>query len=127
MRDDDPIDDIFNEIERMMNQMFGGDAEFRFEHTSGQHTGTHDVHMDIHETEEQLRVIADIPGVEKDDIDLKCDGTTLMLDAEGAERAYREQVSLPTPVDEHSAAASYNNGILEVTFERQDESTSIDI
>jgi HSP20 family protein len=37
-------------------------------------------------------------------------------------------VSLPVAVDEHSASATYNNGILEVTFDPAEEtSTSIDI
>lgn len=127
-RDDDPFDEFFNEIERMMNEMFGGNAEFRFEHHSGGYSdSTHDVHLDVHESEEELRVIADIPGVTQDDIELKCDGKTLMLQAEGPERRYDEQLTLPTSVDEHSASASYNNGVLEVVFERIDDSTSIDI
>lgn len=128
MRDDDPFDEFFNEIERMMNEVFGGNAEFRFEHNAGpQSTTSHDVHLDIHETDDELRVIADIPGVTQDDIELKCDGKTLMLDAEGSDRSYSERVSLPTPVDEHSANATYNNGVLEVVFDRVDDSTTIDL
>lgn len=129
MRDEDPFDDLFDEIERMMNEMFSGNAEFRFEHDSSGSSsgGTHDVHLDVHETDEELRVVADIPGVNKDDIELKCDGQTLMLDASGEERRYSERVSLPARVDEHSASASYNNGVLEVVFDRVDDSTSIDI
>lgn len=128
MRDDDPFDEFFNEIERMMNEVFGANAEFRFEHNAGgQSTMSPDVHLDIHETEENLRIVADVPGVNQDDIDLKCDGTTLMLDAEGGDRTYSERVSLPAPVDERSADATYNNGVLEVVFDRTDDSTTIDI
>ena len=128
MRDDDPFDEFFNEIERMMNEVFGGNAEFRFEHNAGNHpTTNHDVHLDTHETDDELRVVADIPGIKQDDIDLKCDGKTLMLDAEGSDRSYSERITLPAPVDEHSANATYNNGVLEVVFERTDDSTTIDI
>ena len=131
MRDDDrddPFDDFFDEIERMMNEMMGGNAEFHFEHSSSPSTDDgHDVHMDLHETDDEIRVVADIPGVEKDDIDLKCDGSTLTLQASGSDRRYSEHVELPARVDEHSASATYNNGILEVTFDRTDDSTSIDI
>lgn len=127
-RDDDPFDEFFDEIERMMNEMFGGNAHFHFEHNSGGlPDSTHDVHMDVHESEDELRVVADIPGVDQDDIELKCDGETLMLSATGTDRSYNEQFSLPVHVDEHSASATYNNGILEVTFERLDDTTSIDI
>ncbi|PSQ57341.1 MAG: Hsp20/alpha crystallin family protein [Halobacteriales archaeon SW_9_67_25] len=134
MRDDDredPFDEFFEEIERMMNDMMGGNAEFRFERASG---GGGDaaadrsaVHYDIHETDETVRVVADVPGVEKSDIDLKCDGTTLSLRAGSDGRDYSERVELPARVDEHSADATYNNGVLEVAFDRADDSTSIDI
>ncbi|MFT4923862.1 MAG: HSP20 family protein, partial [Haloarculaceae archaeon] len=36
MRDDDrddPFDEFFEEIERMMNEMMSGNAEFHFEHS----------------------------------------------------------------------------------------------
>lgn len=128
MSRDDPFDEFFNEIERMMNEMLGGNAQFHFEHSTGDVSGsTHDVHLDVHESEEDLRVIADIPGVTREDIELKCDGKTLMMSASGEDRQYSEQISLPATVDEHSASASYNNGVLEVVFERDDETTSIDI
>ncbi len=129
MNRDDPFDEFFDEIERMMNDMFRGNAEFHFEHNAAPQPtgGGAEVHLDIHETGDSVRVIADIPGVEKEHIDLQCDGQTLMLEASGAERTYSERISLPTRVDEHSAQATYNNGILEVTFDRVDSSTSIDI
>jgi HSP20 family protein len=130
---DDPFDEFFDEIERMMNDMMGGAGEFRIDHSSsfgedhGGRSGA-DVHFDVHETDDELRVVADLPGVEKDAIDLRCDGETLTIDAEGAGREYHERVSFPVPVDEHSADASYNNGVLEVSFDRRDDgSTSIDV
>ena len=131
MRDDerdDPFDEFISEIERMMNEMMGGEASFHFEQRSESNLEPgQDVHVDVHESAEEVRVIADIPGVSKEDIDLKCDGRTLHLDAASDTREYRERVSLPSPVDEHSASATYNNGVLEVVFERDSESTSIDI
>jgi len=132
MRDDDrddPFDEFINEIERMMNEMMGSDTNVHFEQrerSSAVESGP-EVHMDIHESDDSVRVVADIPGVNKEDIELKCDGRTLHLNAAGDGREYREQVSLPTPVDEHSAQATYNNGVLEVVFDRDSESTSIDI
>lgn len=129
MPDDDPFDDFFDEIERMMNQMFGGNAQFHFEHRRSSDQMERDIHVDIHETAEEVRIVADMPGVEKDDIELTCDGETLSLAAAADDRTYSERISLPVPVDEHSASATYNNGVLEVIFERTGESssTSIDI
>jgi len=132
MRDDDrddPFDEFFNEIERMMNEMMGPEANFHFEHNSGPKTGESetDIHFNLHESDDEIRVIADIPGIEKEAIDLQCDGETLHLDANASDRQYNERISLPGRVDEHSADATYNNGVLEVVFERVDESTSIDV
>ncbi|SDJ25097.1 HSP20 family protein [Halovenus aranensis] len=130
MRDDrdDPFDEFFSEIERMMNEMMAGDGDVHFErNTPGSQDTASDVHLDIHEGDDEVRVVADIPGIEKEDIDLKCDGRTLHLDATGDGRTYREQISLPVPVVETSAQATYNNGVLEVVFDHDDDSTSIDI
>jgi HSP20 family protein len=49
------------------------------------------------------------------------------VEAVGTDRTYSERVSLPSPVDEHSASATYNNGVLEVVLDRASDSTSIDI
>jgi HSP20 family protein len=134
MADDDPFDEFFDEIERMMNEMLGGNAEFHLEHDPGvgpaagrDDRDETDIHLDIHEADEELRVVADIPGVEKEHIELKCDGATLTLNASGSDRRYSERIDLPAPVDEHSASATYNNGVLEVVFQRTNDSTSIDI
>jgi len=133
MRDDrdDPFDEFFDEIERMMNEMMGPNANFEFEHSSGRSRerdrSGQNVHLDIHEHDEEIRIVADIPGVEKNEIDLQCDGETLHLEAGSSERRYDERISLPGRVDEHSADATYNNGVLEVAFERVDDSTSIDV
>jgi HSP20 family protein len=128
MRDDrddhDPIDDILREIERVMNEMMGDDVHIDRGGSAG--FGS-DLHLDIHEEDERLRVVADLPGVEKDAIDLKCDGEVLTITAASDRRDYEERVRLPTSVDEQSAGATYNNGVLEVTFERAEDSADIDL
>jgi len=121
---DDPFEDFFDEIERMMNDVMN-DADFGGPGPTDP-AGT-DVHLNVYEEDDQLRVVADIPGVEKEAINLKCDGRVLSLDATSGPREYHERVRLPAAVDEHSASASYNNGILEVTFDRVDESANIDL
>ncbi|PSQ01277.1 Hsp20/alpha crystallin family protein [Halobacteriales archaeon QS_4_69_31] len=122
---DDPFDEFFSEIERMMNDMID-DANVNVDHGATDAAGA-DVHFDVYEEDDRLRVVADIPGVDKDAIDLKCDGKVLTLNAVGEARDYHERVRLPARVDEHSASASYNNGILEVTFDRVEDSADIDL
>lgn len=118
---DDPFENIFDEIERMMNDMMGGDVDI---HTDTVGSGAH---IDVHEDGDTVRVIADLPGIEKDAIDLTCDGQRLTIDAAGDRHEFTERVALPTRVNERSANATYNNGILEVTFERSNTSADIDL
>ncbi len=119
---DDPFDDIFRELERMMNDMMGsGGSSFDADDM------TSDTHVDIHEYDEEIKVIADLPGVTKDDIDLQSDGEVLSIRATSDTRQYDERIRLPVRVDEHSATANYNNGVLEITFERLDGSANINV
>ena len=119
-RDDreDPFGDIFDEIERMMQGMTGGmdDAGFGSE-----------THIDVYEDDDVVRLVADLPGVEKSDLTLQCDGTTLTISAHTGHREYDDRVRLPATVDEHSAEATFNNGVLHVTFDREAESAAIDV
>lgn len=120
---DDPFDDIFREIERLMDGMMDQGAGPSVDATGfGE-----DAHVDVHETEDEVRVVADLPGVEQDHIDLRCDGEVLTITVENSRKHVQERITLPARVDEHSADASFNNGILEVTFERTDDSASISL
>ncbi|APW96842.1 type III effector protein [Halobiforma lacisalsi AJ5] len=130
---DEPFDDLFREIERMMNEMMNGaDANVNFDSPGGPGSpgdngfGT-DTHVDIHDTDDEIRVVADLPGVEKDNIELECDGKTLTISASSEHREYDERVSLPRRVNEHTASATYNNGVLEVIFEPAEKSSGISL
>jgi len=85
--------------------------------------------IDVLEAEEAVHVIAEIPGIEKENIRLNA--TDLILDIETIDGnpKYSERVELPVKVDPQSAKATYKNGVLEVTFKRLESSsrTSINI
>ncbi|XVH30406.1 Hsp20/alpha crystallin family protein [Haloferacaceae archaeon DSL9] len=116
---DDPFGDIFDEIERMMRGMTG-----EFEDTSGFASETH---VDVYDEGDVIRLVADLPGIAKSDLNLQCDGEMLIISAASDRREYDERVTLPARVDEHSANATFNNGILEVTFDRADDTASISV
>jgi HSP20 family protein len=124
--DEDPFEEMFREIERLMDEMMGVDADIETS-TSIEAGDGSDTHVDVHEYDDRITVIADLPGVEKSDIDLKCDGRIVSIDAASDSRSYDERIRLPARVDEHSAEATYNNGVLEVTFDRTEDSADIDV
>lgn len=122
---DDPFDDIFREIERMMDDvMRGGRATSAASDPTGFGSETH---VDVHVTDDEVSVIADLPGVKKDDIGVQCDGDRVTITAATDTREYDERIDLPTSVDARTGNASYNNGILEVTFDAASDSTSISV
>jgi len=85
--------------------------------------------IDVMEAEETVHVIAEMPGIEKENIVLNA--TDLILDIETIDGnpKYSERVELPVKVDPQSAKATYKNGVLEVTFKRLESSsrTSINV
>ncbi|MEM1628225.1 MAG: archaeal heat shock protein Hsp20 [Desulfurococcaceae archaeon] len=78
--------------------------------------------VDVFETADEVTVIAEIPGVEKEKIDLKVseDGKTLIINASNEKRKYFKEVELPARVDPSSATASYKNGVLEVKLKKSE-------
>ena len=122
---DDPFDDLFRQLEDFVEDVVQGGGVQAPGGPAG--PGAGDTHVDVHEYDDRITVIADLPGVEKADIDLTCDGNVLSIHAENDNRRYDERVHLPGSVDAESAGATYNNGVLEVRFDRAGGSASIDV
>jgi HSP20 family protein len=62
----------------------------------------------------ELKVVAEMPGVQREDIHLEALENSLTVRAEHGERKYDTTVPLSHPVDTSTASATYNNGVLEV-------------
>jgi HSP20 family protein len=70
----------------------------------------------LDEKSKTLKLIAEMPGVEKQDIKLTVQDRAAYISAERGDRKYRAEIPLKYRVDENSAKATYANGVLEVTF-----------
>lgn len=93
--------------------------------------------LDMYETEDDVVVETDLPGVDPEDVDISITGTTLSMKAEteGKEEVerdhyiYRERrfgsftrsVSLPVPVESDEAEAEYNGGVLKLRLPKVEE------
>jgi HSP20 family protein len=75
--------------------------------------------VDITENDNEVHVVAELPGVEKEDIKMHGTDTSLSIDVETTERKYHKVVELPAKVDTKKTKASYKNGVLEVTLEKK--------
>ena len=78
----------------------------------------------------ELVVIFELPGVEKEEIQLKSSTNKLVLDAKNENRSYNAEVVLDSEVDPISASSTFRNGILTVKFklkQSKDGFTNINI
>lgn len=70
----------------------------------------------VDKTNNTLRLVAEMPGVDKKDIRVTVEDKYAKISAEHGDRKYQTQVPLKYNVDENSIKATYANGILEVSF-----------
>lgn len=74
--------------------------------------------VDISETDEEVIITAETPGVKKEDIEINA--TERELEIKAGDKFYK-RLDLPTEVNPDKAKATYNNGILEVRLEKREK------
>ena len=72
----------------------------------------------VDEKEKVVKLIVEMPGVEKTDVKILVDKNVVDISAEHGEKKYHSKVPLQQKVDENSAKASYKNGVLEIVFKQ---------
>lgn len=99
------------------------------------------IKLDVSENDKAYTVKADIPGVKREDIDVRIDGAMVSLSAEvkqekeerSGERVLRSERSvgyasrsftLGCEVDAAQVVAKYNNGVLELTLPKKSTTES---
>lgn len=70
----------------------------------------------VDEKEKLVKLVAEMPGVEKTDVKILVQDKFVDISAEHGEKKYHAKVPINQKVDENSAKASYKNGILELVF-----------
>src|SRR4051812_34844378 len=69
-----------------------------------------------------LKVVVEMPGVTKSIIKISAYNNSVEIQTtENAERKYHEVIDLPEEADIETAKSVYNNGILEITFKKKDQ------
>ena len=76
--------------------------------------------VDIIEEKDAVRVIIELPGVEKGDINLDAAEQSLRVNVTNPEHRFVRTIALPVKVDEKTAKATCKNGILEVVMARRE-------
>ncbi|MFW6186079.1 MAG: archaeal heat shock protein Hsp20 [Halobacteriota archaeon] len=110
----------------------GSTGEFGFGGQRMPEEQTNETLIDVIKDDNEVHVIADMPGVSKEDIDVNAAPTTVNITAEGESREYSEKVDLGCKVYPDTAKARYNNGVLEITLKRketeeEEEQTKVEV
>jgi HSP20 family protein len=125
--------DPFMSLHREMNRLF--DDVFRSMGEDERGGGITSPQLDVHESEQELCITADLPGVAEADIDLQLDGDMLIIRAEKRQQQEREKsgyrlierssgafqrgLRLPFEANPESVKAEYENGVLTIHVPKQ--------
>lgn len=90
--------------------------------------------IDVHETDKELRISAELPGMNEKDIDVSVSKDTLTISGEKKQEneqnvkgwyrmersfgAFTRSVPLPCEVDQDKCSASFKNGVLTVSLSK---------
>ncbi len=74
--------------------------------------------VDIHEEDDHVLVLAELPGVAKENVSLKPADGRLELLAERGKTTYRKEIDLPKGCSAERMSWECSNGILQVRFDR---------
>ena len=76
---------------------------------------------DIIEGDEDVAITVEIPGVEKEDIDLNVTKENIEIRVDTLQRKYHKNLDLPCDVLPKTTKATYKNGILDVVIKRSEK------
>jgi HSP20 family protein len=132
MTNDDPFVRLWNDIDRLFSNVMQGTGS-----TGWQPAGTVGLPVEVYEEENELKVVAELPGVEEKDVAIELAGNVLTIKGEKkveqerneegyhlAERRYgtfSRSLQLPYEVEAGKVEASFTNGVLTVTIPKPAE------
>jgi HSP20 family protein len=126
-REDHPLLSLHREVNRLFDDVFRG---FDTPALGGVGRSLTWPHVELGETDKDIRVTAELPGLDEKDVDISLEEGVLTLrgekrsEVEDQERGYSERsygrferrISLPKGIDRDRANATFRNGVLTVTL-----------
>ncbi|HIE33930.1 MAG TPA: Hsp20/alpha crystallin family protein [Candidatus Altiarchaeales archaeon] len=79
-----------------------------------------DLLVDMIEGDDEITVVAELPGVDKKDINLDVGEDFIEIKVDNWDRKYHKKLDLPCKVNPDKSKASYKNGVLEIRIKRID-------
>lgn len=120
---------LLDEVDDLAREMWESWRPFTFDDRLVPHT-------DTYEEKDQLVMKAELPGIDKKDLDITLEGDKLTIKAQKKEEVkedathhtreryygqYFRSVTLPYPVQEDKISATFDNGVLELRLPKAEE------
>src|SRR5829696_3921293 len=77
--------------------------------------------IDISSTDKEVKIVAEMPGISKEKIKIDVYDKYVEIKSEDPNRKYHKQIEVPEDIDITSARSNYNNGVLEITFQKKEQ------
>jgi len=121
---------LLNAMDRFAGNIWDSSKPYTFDTSLVPHT-------DIYEENDQLVMKTELPGINKEDVNITLQGDRLIIKAEKKEDVaedvtcyarerqygqYLRSVTLPFPVKEDKISATFENGVLELRLSKAEES-----
>jgi len=74
--------------------------------------------VDVVEEDSEIVIVAELPGVKKEDIQIHAAQRNLTISVDTMEHKYYKEVALPVETDPESAVATYKNGVLQIRLKK---------
>ena len=140
-RDADPFMALHREVNRLFDDVFRGVDQFgvgRFPSLAAGRANWGWPHVEVSETDKEIRVTAELPGLDEKDVEVALDDDVLTLcgekrsesddkDRQFSERFYGQferRIALGTEVAEDKVDARFKNGVLTITLPKTERAQS---
>jgi len=80
--------------------------------------------IDILEEEKEVRITAELPGVDKEEINLDVSEEAMTLNVDSDRKKFTRELQLPCAVRPNTAKANTKNGVLEITVKKKSGKSS---
>jgi HSP20 family protein len=130
LRRTDGVDDIVDQMQKMFEEVQDTGRGLASDFVGS-------LPVDIQEEDGEFVITADLPGIEKDEINITGDENSVEIHAESEaemteenekyirrerrSRSFRRTVAWPQPVEADTISAEYEDGVLEVRAEKHED------
>lgn len=136
-----PLAQLRSEMDHVFNRFMGRDWDLAApEFTGFPAFGTWMPSLDVTESDDEVTVRAEVPGVDPKDLDVTVSGNVLTISGEKKETTerkgesffhserhfgrFRRTLQLDCPVDSSSVSAEHKNGVVEIRMKKQPDASA---